>query len=95
MSDSTGTARHENVRAMQTVVTHTHVSDGVELEIIAEKAGADGWQLAIQNELGIRSVWYEFFATSQAAIEAGVKAIETEGVEVFLDTEGFEYLLQD
>jgi len=36
----------------------------------------------------------EFFPSAELAIEAGVKAIEEEGIEPFTDTEGFEYLFE-
>ena len=67
--------------------------DGFELEIIAEKLTDQGWQLAIQNKLGVNSVWLETFPGAKEAINAGIAAIECEGVQTFCDVEGFEYLL--
>lgn len=50
------------------------------------------WQLSVENEHGIRSIWLERFPTPQKAMEAGIEAIESEGIEPFVSTEGFEYL---
>ena len=71
------------------------IIDDVKLEITARKVGEGEWELSVENELGIRSVWLEFFATAQTALDAGMKAIELEGVEPFADREGFEYMFQD
>ncbi|MGE0387994.1 MAG: hypothetical protein AB7Q97_24990 [Gammaproteobacteria bacterium] len=67
--------------------------DGIELEIIAERIGRRQWQLAVRNPLGVLSVWNETFASSRAAVDAARKAIEEEGLEGFMDSDGFEYLL--
>ena len=67
--------------------------DGITLEIATRKIDDEGWALCIVNELGIQSHWTDLFETAEDALEAGIKAIETEGVGAFLDTEGFEYLL--
>ena len=69
------------------------VIDGVRLKIVTEEVGENEWQLAVKNDLGISSIWYELFPTRESAVEAARKAIESEGVEAFVDTEGFEYLL--
>ena len=72
-----------------------YVSNGVRLEIVASRLGEGEWALAVMNEAGIASNWTEFFATGEAALEAGMKAIEEEGVEAFTSIEGFEYLQDD
>ena len=77
------------------ILTKEVLKDGVKLVVIACKSGADDWQLSVQNEYGITSNWLEFFPSSQLAIEAGMQAIEEEGVEPFIDTEGFEYLFDE
>ena len=66
--------------------------DGAVLKIISTKITDGEWQLAILNEKGISSNWYETFSTAQLAIAAGVEAIEKEGVKEFVDVEGFDYL---
>ena len=67
--------------------------DGVKLEIVAQRIEKDEWSLTIVNELGVMSCWTDYFSTAQKAIEAGLRAIESEGIEPFIDIEGFEYLL--
>jgi hypothetical protein len=67
--------------------------DGFELKVIAEKLADQEWQLAIQNDLGVDSIWLEVFSGAKEAIDAGIAAIEREGVQTFCDVEGFEYLL--
>lgn len=76
-----------------TVVNDVVVVEGIQLEIIIEQIGPEEWQLGVRNPLGIVSIWSEWFPTSEAAMDAARKAIEAEGLEGFLDTEGFEYLL--
>jgi hypothetical protein len=66
--------------------------DGVTLKIISTKITEGEWRLAILNEKGISSNWQELFSTAQLAIDAGLEAIEKEGVKEFVDVEGFEYL---
>ena len=69
----------------------TITKDGVILHVITTKNRAGEWQLAILNEKGISSNWLEYFSTAQLAIDAGIDAIEKEGVEEFLDSEDFDY----
>ena len=76
-------------------LTKEIVKDGVKLIVIARKYGTSEWHLSVQNMYGITSNWLEFFPSSQLAIEAGVQAIEDEGVEPFMDTDGFEYLFDE
>jgi hypothetical protein len=69
--------------------------DGVKLTVIASKSGTDNWHLSVQNEHGISSDWFDFFPSALLAIEAGVQAIEEEGIEPFIDNDGFEYLFDE
>lgn len=69
--------------------------DGIKLLVIASRSETDDWNLSVQNEYGISSNWLEFFPSAQLAIDAGVQAIEEEGIEPFMDTEGFEYLFDE
>ena len=68
--------------------------DGVKLIVIASKSGTNNWQLSVKNEYGISSHWLDFFPSALLAIETGVQAIE-EGIEPFMDTDGFEYLFDE
>lgn len=71
------------------------LKDGIKLIVIATSSGTGDWYLSVQNEHGISSNWTDFFPSAQLAIEAGVQAIEEEGVEPFIDTDGFEYLFDE
>ena len=64
------------------------------LIVMARKVEKEKWQLLVQNEYGISSNWFEFFPSAQLAIDTGVNAIEEEGIEPFIDTEGYEYLFE-
>ena len=69
---------------------HTVNVGGVILRIITILTEENEWELYVENEYGIRSVWMERFGSSDAAIEAACHAIESEGVEDFAGTEGFK-----
>ena len=70
------------------------IKDGIKLMVIAMKIEEEQWQLSVLNEYGIFSNWFEFFPTAQLAIETGINAIENEGVESFVELEGFNYLFE-
>jgi hypothetical protein len=67
--------------------------DGIKLEIYAHRIDVEGWALCVINELGIMSNWLDIFETAQDALQAANRAIDTEGIEAFIDSEGFDYLL--
>jgi len=69
--------------------------DGNKLDIITEEICEGEWSLAIENIHGVRSNWCDFFESAEAALEAGRRAIETEGIEEFIATDGFEYLTEN
>jgi hypothetical protein len=71
------------------------VIDGAKLIVIARKIENEGWLLSVLNEYGIFTNWIDYFATAQIAIDTGLKAIEQEGVDDFVDTNGFEYLFEN
>ena len=70
------------------------IKNGANLIVIARKVEKEQWQLSVQNEYGISSNWFEFFPSAQIAIDMGVNTIEKEGIEPFMDTEGYEYLFE-
>ena len=69
--------------------------DGVALTVIASVVEKGQWQLSVQNEYGLSSNWLELFPSARLAVDAGLEAIEKEGIEPFVDTEGFEYLFNE
>jgi hypothetical protein len=85
MPDGTGTIGDEVSKVVDI--------KGIRLEIVAYKIGEEQWALYVVNELGIQSHWIDIFDTAEAGITAAENAIEGEGVEAFVDSEGFEYLL--
>jgi len=87
MEETAGIAEDELVKEVS--------KDGIKLLVIASRSETDDWNLSVQNEYGISSNWLEFFPSAQLAIDAGVQAIEEEGIEPFMDTEGFEYLFDE
>lgn len=87
MEDASGIVEAELIKKVS--------MDGVELIVIASRSETDNWQLSVQNEYGISANWLEFFPSAQLAIDAGVQAIEEEGVKPFMNTEGFEYLFDE
>lgn len=87
MEDTAGNVKDELIKEIS--------KDGVKLIVIASRSEADKWKLSVQNEYGISSNWLEFFTSAQLAIDAGVQAIEEEGIAPFMDTEGFEYLFDE
>ena len=68
---------------------------GTWLEIIATQIRAKEWELSVENGRKIRTTWDEFFPSAEAALTAGLKAIESEGLAEFTDIEGFGYLRED
>ena len=65
---------------------------GVRLEIVATELQDGCWTLAVINERGVWSIWYEFFPTAETAFEVARRAIEEEGIEEFVRIEEFECL---
>lgn len=66
--------------------------EGETLKVVTTKINNGEWQLSILNEKGISSNWMEYFSTAQQAINAGLEAIEKEGVKEFINVDGFDYL---
>lgn len=65
--------------------------EGATLQVISTKISEGEWQLSILNEKGVSSNWHELYSSAQIAIDAGIEAIEKEGVKEFVNIEGFEY----
>ena len=80
--------------AVDAILFKEVIKCGAKLIVIARKIEKEQWQLSIQNENGISSNWLEYFPSAQLAIEAGVNAIEKEGIEPFVDAEDYEYLFE-
>ena len=86
----------EDVTETVEAVLFKEVSKGeTKLTVIARRIEKEQWQLSVQNECGISSNWIEFFSSARLAVDAGLEAIEKEGVAPFLDAEGFAYLFDE
>lgn len=70
----------------------TWTGQGVRLEIVATELQDGRWNLAVINERGVWSIWYESFASAETAFEVARRAIEEEGVEEFVSIQEFECL---
>ena len=54
----------------------------VNVDIFRDREGT--WILQIDDGRGNASVWTDPFATEQAALDAALEAIDTEGIESFI-----------
>jgi mannose/cellobiose epimerase-like protein (N-acyl-D-glucosamine 2-epimerase family) len=68
------------------------VRQGHRLTVDVKRDGDDGWLLAIVTERGVITQWTEPFPTAEAAMEAGVKAAETDDLDEFMGYDDFGYL---
>ena len=68
------------------------LKEGVRLILVATRTDNDQWQLSAYNDYGTSTNWLELFSTAQLAIDAGMRAIEQEGVEPFANIDDFDYL---
>ena len=59
--------------------------DGYTVAIDVYSDGEDGWLLEIVDEHWNSTCWDEPFKTAQDALEAGVKAIDEEGIRSFIE----------
>ena len=80
--------------ALDAILFKEVIQGGAKLIVIARKIEKEQWQLSVQNENGISSNWLEYFPSAQLAIDAGIDTIEKEGIEQFIDAEGYEYLFE-
>jgi hypothetical protein len=89
-----GSIMEDATATVEEVLFREVLTGGTNLTVIATRIAKEQWQLSVQNEYGINSNWLEFFPSAELAIDAGLNAIEKEGIEPFIDTEGFEYLFE-
>lgn len=83
---------HSKDKSSQTQVVNTVEREGQKLDIVARQNFEGDWELGIVNELGVATNWLEFFDSAEAALAAGLAAIDEEGLQEFVSIEGFEYL---
>lgn len=67
---------------------------GIKFIVTATKVEEGQWRISVQNEYGIFTNWLDYFSTPQLAIYEGIMSIENEGVNSFVEIDGFEYLFE-
>jgi hypothetical protein len=58
--------------------------DGFKVTIEVYKGDEGGWILEIVDEQWNSAVWDEIFPSANEALDAGIKAIEEEGIQSFI-----------
>ncbi len=58
--------------------------DGIIVRIDVYSNGEEGWLVEIVDEYWNSTCWNEPFKSAQEALEAGIKAIDTEGIQTFV-----------
>jgi hypothetical protein len=58
--------------------------DGLKVKIEVYKADEGGWILEIEDEQWNSTVWDEIFPSAKEALDAGIRAIEEEGIASFI-----------
>ena len=70
---------------IESPLQRTVTRDGMTVEIcIYRGPNTNAWVLEIEDVTGGSTVWTEQFDTDHAALEAAMKAIETDGIESFM-----------
>ena len=64
-------------------ITKEIEKDGSRVTIEVYKAEEGGWILEIVDEGWNSTVWDDLFPSAKEALDAGIKAIEKEGIESF------------
>ena len=60
--------------------------DGKSVQIDVYRADKDGWLLEMNDQFGNSTCWNDPFESSSAAMTEGVEAIESEGIDKFIDS---------
>jgi len=65
-------------------ITKEIEKDGLKVTITVYKADEGGWILEIVDEGWNSTVFDDLFPTAKEALDAGIKAIEEEGIQSFI-----------
>jgi hypothetical protein len=65
-------------------ITKEIEKDGLKVNIEVYRADKGGWILEIVDERWNSTVWDDLFPTAKEALDAGIKAIEEEGIQAFI-----------
>ena len=65
-------------------ITKEIEKDGFKVTIEVHKADEQGWRLEIVDEGWNSTLWDDLFPTAKEALDAGIMAIEEEGIQSFI-----------
>lgn len=65
-------------------ITKEIEKDGFKVTIEVYKGDEGGWILEIVDEEWNSTVWDDLFPSAKEALDAGIKAIEEEGIQAFI-----------
>jgi hypothetical protein len=72
------------VKYPESDITKEIEKDGFKVTIEVYKGDEGGWILEIEDEQWNSAVWDEIFPSAKEALDAGIKAIEEEGIQSFI-----------
>ena len=72
------------VKYPESEITKEIEKDGLKVTIEVSKADEGGWILEIVDEQWNSTVWNDLFPSAKEASDAGIRAIEEEGIESFI-----------
>lgn len=72
------------VKYPESDITKEIEKDGFKVTIEVYKGDQGGWILEILDEEWNSTVWDDLFPSAKEALDAGIKAIEEEGIQAFI-----------
>lgn len=72
------------VKYPESDITKEIEKDGFKVTIEVYKGDQGGWILGIVDEEWNSTVWDDLFPSAKEALDAGIKAIEEEGIQAFI-----------
>ena len=72
------------VKYPESDITKEIEKDGFKVTIEVYKGDEGGWILEIVDEEWNSTVWDDLFPSAKEALDAGIKAIEEEGIQAFI-----------
>jgi len=72
------------VKYPESDITKEIEKDGLKVTIEVYKGDEGGWILEIVDEQWNSTVWDDLFSSAKEALDAGIRAIDEEGVESFI-----------
>ena len=72
------------IKLSKSYISKTIEKDGLKVDIEVNSDNHGGWILEIVDKKWNPTVWGEIFPSAKKAIQAGVRAIEEQGIEAFV-----------